>query len=338
MRMLEPLILAAAVGALATSTACAHHSPSAYDLTSEVVVEGTLAKVDWTNPHIYLIVETTGATGQRVLQQVESVSVASAQSSGLRRELLALDSKVVVRAHPNRRGAGFTVLGADVTTADGSTYALGGTGRSTRPPVATVPATGLAGHWAPKVNPLLVPTVQGWPLSAKGRETLAAVTAGRTALTADCTALPPPMLTQLPQLRTIEVADDRVVMTIDADGVDATRVVHLDLAEHPANVEPSLLGHSIGTWEGATLIIDTVAFTPHQAGVGFGIPGGAGKHLIGRLTLADGGLQLRYELTLEDPEYLAAPATYSAMWDHRPDLTPSGTACDAQIAERFREE
>jgi len=48
-------------------------------------------------------------------------------------------------------------------------------------------------------------------------------------------------------------------------------------------------------------------------------------------------LQLRYELTVEDPEYLASPATYTAMWDHRPDLT-FGSPCDAQNAERFREE
>jgi len=142
----------------------------------------------------------------------------------------------------------------------------------------------------------------------------------------------------LPQLRTIEVRDDRVVMKIDADGVDATRTVHLDLAAHPANVEPSLLGHSIGRWEGATLVIDTIGFTPHELGVGFGIPAGAGKHLVERLTLGADGLQLRYELTLEDPEYLSAPATYTAMWDHRPELAPSGAACDAEISERYREE
>jgi hypothetical protein len=29
------------------------------------------------------------------------------------------------------------------------------------------------------------------------------------------------------------------------------RVVHLDVAEHPANVERSLLGHSIGRWMAA---------------------------------------------------------------------------------------
>jgi hypothetical protein len=270
--MRKSVLLAAAVGALGSSVAFAHHSPSAFDITGQVIVEGTLAKVDWTNPHIYLTVETAGPNGQRVLQQVESVSVAAVQSTGLERENLTLGSTVVVRAHPNRRGSGYTVLGADITTSDGATYALGGTGRSSRPPVATVPATGLAGNWAPKPNPRLVPTVQGWPLTDKGRAALADVMTGRTVLTAGCTALPPPMLTQLPQMRTIEVRDDRVVMNVDADGVDATRTVRLDLVEHPANVEPSLLGHSIGKWEGATLVIDTIAFTPNPVGVGFGIP------------------------------------------------------------------
>ena len=47
--------------------------------------------------------------------------------------------------------------------------------------------------------------------------------------------------------------------------------------------------------------------------------------------------ELRYELTVEDPEYLTSPATYTAMWDHRPDLTP-GAACDPKNSERFREE
>jgi hypothetical protein len=335
--VLKPLLLAAA-GSLAPAGAFAHHSPAAFDTRTEVTVEGTLTKVEWANPHIYLTVETAGPDGQRLQQQVESVSIAAAQSSGLRRELLPLGSKVVVRGNPNRRGSGFTVLGIDVATSDGNTYPLGTTGRSSRPSVATVPATGLAGRWAPKLNPQLVPTVMGWPLSEKGRAALGAVTSGRTRLSPGCTALPVPMLTQLPMLRTLEVSDERVVMSVDADGVEATRIIRLDLAEHPANVTPSLFGHSIGKWDGATLVVDTVAFTPHELGIGFGIPSSAGKHLVERLTLAADGLQLRYELTLEDPEFLATPATYAALWDHRPDLALSGVPCDPQIAQRFREE
>jgi hypothetical protein len=93
-----------------------------------------------------------------LLQQVEAVSITVVQSGGLKRELLTVGSAVRVRAHPQRRGVG-TVLGADITTSDGNTYALGGTGRSSRPPVATVPASGLAGNWTPGPNPLLLPTI-----------------------------------------------------------------------------------------------------------------------------------------------------------------------------------
>jgi hypothetical protein len=133
------------------------------------------------------------------------------------------------------------------------------------------------------------------------------------------------------------VQGDRVLIKIDSDGTDVTRTVHLDLAEHPANVEPSLFGHSIGRWEGNTLVIDTVAFTPHHIGIGFGVPSGVGKHLTERLTLTADRLQLRYELTVEDPEYLSSPANYTALWDHRPDLA-FGSPCDPQNSERFRSE
>jgi hypothetical protein len=216
-------------------------------------------------------------------------------------------------------------------------YPLRG-GRSSRPPTATVPATGLAGNWAPKPGAaLLMSVVHGWPLSDKARAAVAELASGRGMQNVGCTAIPLPMVQMLAMLRTIEVRDDRVVIKIDSDGTVATRTIHLDLAEHPANVEPSLFGHSIGRWDGDTLVIDTVAFTPHGIGIGFGVPSGTGKHLIERLTPTPDRLQLRYELTVEDPEYLTAPATYTAMWDHRPDLAP-GAPCDAENAERFRDE
>ena len=234
--MRKPFVLVA-TAVLASPTALAHHSPSAFDVMAEVVVEGTLTKVDWANPHIYLTVDAAGPGGQRVQQQVEAVSIAAAQSAGLTRDRLTVGSPVVVRAHPNRRGAGYTVLGADITFRDGNTYALGATGRRTRPPVATQPASGLAGSWAPPVNPLLVPTVHGWPLTDKARATLTRLLTDIKGISIGCTSSPPPMLMQLPQLRTIELRDDRVVLKVDADGVDATRVIHLDLAAQVRDVD-----------------------------------------------------------------------------------------------------
>jgi uncharacterized protein DUF6152 len=132
MRRFESLVV---LGAFMGSAALAHHSASVYDMTGALVtIEGTLTKVDWANPHIYLTVETAGPNGQRVLQQVEAVSISLAQATGLTREVLTLGSPVVINAYPNRRGNG-TVLGMDITTSDGNQYPLRG-GRSSRPPIA----------------------------------------------------------------------------------------------------------------------------------------------------------------------------------------------------------
>src|SRR5688572_6630846 len=195
MRRFECLgVLLAFVG----SAALAHHSPSAYDMTGDpVTIEGTLTKVDWANPHIYLTLETAGPNGQRVLQQVEAVSISLAQATGLTRDVLTLGSNVVINAFPNRRGSG-AVLGMDITTSDGNLYPLRG-GRSSRPPTATVPATGLAGNWAPKPSGLPpMNTVHGWPLSDKARAAVAELTSGRSQQTVGCTPIPLPMVARRP--------------------------------------------------------------------------------------------------------------------------------------------
>ena len=46
--------VACAVSAAAASAASAHHSPSAFDVTTEVTVEGTITELEWKNPHTYV--------------------------------------------------------------------------------------------------------------------------------------------------------------------------------------------------------------------------------------------------------------------------------------------
>ena len=94
-----------------------------------------------------------------------------------------------------------------------------------------------------------------------------------------CEPFPPPFISLFPDLRTIEVNDATVVMRFEgAIGVPMERVVHLDQNAHPVGVTPSLMGHSIGRWEGETLVIDTVGFTPHRFGV-LTFPSGPNKRL-----------------------------------------------------------
>ena len=63
----------------------AHHSRAVFDTKQEVVIEGTVTKLDWRNPHIYFTVETQGPRGEPLLQEIEATSVSEAQALGLRR-------------------------------------------------------------------------------------------------------------------------------------------------------------------------------------------------------------------------------------------------------------
>jgi hypothetical protein len=50
-------------------------------------------------------------------------------------------------------------------------------------------------------------------------------------------------------------------------------------------------------------------------------------------------VRLRYEITVEDPMYLTAPATLTQQWDHRPDLEFSqdtGT-CEAGARDKYKQ-
>ena len=68
--------------------AFAHHSQSMFDTTKEILVQGTVARFDWKNPHMYLIVETKGPKGEKVLVEGEGLVITQALVDGLRREAL----------------------------------------------------------------------------------------------------------------------------------------------------------------------------------------------------------------------------------------------------------
>jgi hypothetical protein len=331
------MFIASAACALASAPAFAHHSRAPYDLTRETVIEGTVAKLDWRNPHILMTVETRGSGGETVLQEIEVWAVSQARALGLPRDVIAPGAHVAVRAHPGRRGLGARALGLDVRTDDGSVYPLNTDAGLAIPPLISVEAQGLAGRWVPTLESFneFQRVGRSWSFTEAGRAAQA-VRARRLGtagvLLGICEPFPPPPLSFIPDLRTIEVGDASVVMRFEAEGLNLERIVHLDQAEHPPTLAPSVMGHSIGRWEGESLVIDTVGIAPHPLGWS------PSARLIERLTLTADRMYLEYALTIEDPEYLAEPGVYTATWNHRPDLEPSGEACDPENARQALEE
>lgn len=335
-RTLGCVVLAAA----ASGAVSAHHSPAAFDMNAELVLDGTVVSFDWQNPHTFITLEIAGADGRRVQQEIEASPSAILLPMGVGRDALQPGEHVVVLTRPNRRGAG-TVLGVTFTKDNGTVLPLHLTGRSAAAVPAAAVAASLAGRWLGRPEDffgLRTAVRERWPLTPTARSALAANTDERAGTRAQCLPYGPPALLVEPVLTTIEIGTDRVTLTTDMDGAALRRVVRLDLAEHPPNLQPTVLGHSIGRWDGDTLVIDTIGFARHAEGFGFGVPSSERKHLVERLTLGDGGASIVYETTAEDVEMLTAPASYSARLVYRPDLEPSGTACDMAAAQRYLRE
>jgi hypothetical protein len=86
--------------------------------------------------------------------------------------------------------------------------------------------------------------------------------------------------------------------------------------EHPedlTNYEPAWMGHSVGRWEGDTLVVDTVRMTTtpgHMADFDTAAPQGPDFRLIERISLAPDG-RMHIEKTFEDPVMLVRPWTKS---------------------------
>jgi hypothetical protein len=90
--------------------------------------------------------------------------------------------------------------------------------------------------------------------------------------------------------------------------IHSYRQIFMDGRKHPANLDPTWYGHSIGHWEGETLVVDTVGFNDRFWFDYLGHPHTEKLHTIERYTRTDRG-NIRIEVTIDDPGAYAKPFT-----------------------------
>jgi hypothetical protein len=90
--------------------------------------------------------------------------------------------------------------------------------------------------------------------------------------------------------------------------IHSYRQIFMNLAEHPKDVDPTWYGHSIGKWEGNTLVVDTIGFNEKFWFDYAGHPHTEQLHTIERYTRTDMG-NMSIEVTIDDPGAYTKPFT-----------------------------
>jgi hypothetical protein len=99
----------------------------------------------------------------------------------------------------------------------------------------------------------------------------------------------------------IEQTDDTITLRYGSMGL--VRTIHLDLDVHPPGIAPSRAGHSIGRWDGDTLVVETVGFEPGILLADGRVPHSSELRVVERFTLDGGGRTLRRTFVATDPSY-----------------------------------
>ncbi len=96
------------------------------------------------------------------------------------------------------------------------------------------------------------------------------------------------------------------VFIFDIGGPHTFRTIYMDGRSHPDNISPSNYGHSIGWWEGDTLVVDSVGYNEDFWLDRRGLPHTEQLHTIERFTRTD-KTTIEYKITVDDPGAYTAP-------------------------------
>jgi hypothetical protein len=101
------LIIFAAMGSLVlfSGVAMAHHGVAGYDMTKTVTLHGTVAKFDWSNPHVVVYVDAKNDSGELQHWTIEFAAPIHMVRAGWTKNAMKTGDDITIDTHPSRNGA-----------------------------------------------------------------------------------------------------------------------------------------------------------------------------------------------------------------------------------------
>lgn len=119
----------------------------------------------------------------------------------------------------------------------------------------------------------------------------------------------------------LNLPESKVIYVMDLGGPHTFRTIYLDGREHPKDMTPTYYGHSVGRWEGDTLIVDSRGYNEAYWIDRSGLPHTEQLHLIERFTRTD-SKTIEYKVTIDDPGAYTRPwsSGFVLGWDGQQEL------------------
>jgi hypothetical protein len=139
----------------------------------------------------------------------------------------------------------------------------------------------------------------------------------------------------------IEVFHRDQDLTIYWEGYGMFRKIYMADHDPPEAILPTAMGHSIGHWEGDTLVIETTDLRPYP--YMNRLPTTSDAHVVERMRLEqrdeDGEMRtyLIDDITVTDPKLYTEPLLLHAEAELRPDLTILEYTCSITLWEDYLE-
>jgi len=122
----------------------------------------------------------------------------------------------------------------------------------------------------------------------------------------------------------VQLPDQQRIFMVFEGATHIWREIYMDGRAHPQGdaLNPTYLGHSVGRWDGDTLVVDVVGFNEGTWIDYYGHPHTDLLHVVERFSRPDKGT-LRYEATIDDPGAYSRPWTVSwtVNWTPAGELT-----------------
>jgi Family of unknown function (DUF6152) len=304
-------LLAAICFATVTS---AHHSFAPhFDIKKPVSISGKVTEFEARNPHSYLHIAAVDENGKTQEYICESHGWTQLTRNGITRAMLKPGTQVRIEGSQSRNDI-HRCFFTDVHFPDGRALNVNG-----RPdaeaarPSRQVARRDIVGTWllAPMPNRSTSgpqPMIES--MTAAGKAAVAKYNPFKDDPAFRCDPVAIRRVWGAPGTPlSITIQKDRVILR--HEWMDVQRMVYLNQREHPKNGPRTSLGHSIGRFEGDTLVIETGNYSAGVLNQYVEVPGQPTRGLlhsaalttVERLHLDAARQRLVVEFALKDPEY-----------------------------------